>query len=155
MKGNRLTVMDETIVSRPDDLRGFDRVAKFGDLGGGDLEELEAFGQPAGKGGLEEVVEDVAAFAALFDDTVGAEKAQMLGDAGVRDAEDALEGVDVFFPIAEFFDDADAVGMGEDSEEFGELFGDDGAVWHRVPERMIHGLSSNVKTSNKSNIQTS
>lgn len=116
MKGNRLTVMDESIVSRPEDFRSFDGFAEFVDLGGGDFEEVEAFGEPAGDGGLEEVVEDVAAFAAFFDDAMGAEKAQMLGHTGVGYAEDSLEGIDVFFAVTELFDDADAVGVGEDSE---------------------------------------
>ncbi len=101
-------------------------------MGGGAFEEVEASGEPAGESGLGEVIEDVAAFAAFVDEAVRAEEAQMLGDTGVGDTEDILEGIDVFFAVAELFNDADAMGVGEDSEEFGEFFGDDGSGWHRA-----------------------
>ena len=42
----------------------------------------------------------------------------------MADTEDGLESVDIAFAFAEFFNDADAVWMGEDTEEFGEGFGD-------------------------------
>ena len=115
----RNKAMNWPIVSRvggPKSFGGFDGFAELGDVSDGALEEVEAGSEPAGEGGLGEVIEDVASFAALFDEAMGAEEAQMLGDTGMGDTENVLEGVDVFFAVAEFLDDTDAMGVGEDTE---------------------------------------
>ena len=99
-------------------------------VGGVRLQELNAAQDPFGHFRLHKMVKDVAALAAFGHDAVHAQDGQILRCAGVADAEDRLEGVDVAFAVAELFNDANAVRMGEDAEEFSEFFGDDVACWH-------------------------
>jgi hypothetical protein len=62
---------------------------------------------------------------------VGAQDGEVLGDGGVTDVEDLLDGIDVEFAIAEFDDDADAMRVGDGAEEIGEFLGYDGSGWNR------------------------
>ncbi len=105
------------------------RLPRLG-IDGLDLEKLDAGEDPGGHVGLDQTIEDVAAFTALGHDAVHAEDGEVLGGTRMADTEHALKRIDVPFAVAELFHDADAVGMREYSEEFSEFFGDDVACWH-------------------------
>lgn len=95
-----------------------------------DFQKLNAGEDPGGHIGLDKAVEDVTAFAAFGHNAVHAQDREVLRGTGVADAEHCLQRVDIPFAVAEFFHDADAVGMGEDSEEFSEFFCDYVACRH-------------------------
>lgn len=54
----------------------------------------------------------------------------MLGDAGMGNTHGDLKTVDIDLATAQFLDDPDAVGVGENTEEVCQLFTDCGPCWH-------------------------
>jgi hypothetical protein len=94
------------------------------------FEELNPGQNPGRHVGLDQTVEDMSAFTALGDDAVHTEDGEILRGAGVADPEHRLQCVDIAFSFAEFFHDADAIRMRENSEEFSEFFGDYVTSWH-------------------------
>jgi hypothetical protein len=111
----------------PEVAGALDGVEHLASAGESAFEEVDAVEDPLGHVLVDEAVVDMASFAAFLYDAVGAKDGEILADGGVTYAEDALDGIDVEFSIAQFDDDADSVRVRDGTEELGELPGDDGS----------------------------
>jgi hypothetical protein len=70
------------------------------------------------------------AVAALSDEPMSSKNGKLLRNTGMRDSERLGQPVYVDLSAPEFFNDTNAIGMGENSEEFGKFSADECPSWH-------------------------
>jgi hypothetical protein len=75
-------------------------------------------------------VKNVPALSPLGYDPVGPQNPKILRHTRVGDIQDFLQRVDIQFAATEFLDDSDALGMGENSQQFGQFSGCNSALRH-------------------------
>jgi hypothetical protein len=95
--------------------------------------------------GVSQVIKDMPAITTLNHEPVSAEDCKLLRNTGVSGAKRAGQPIYVDFAAAEFLDDTNAIGVGENSEEFGELLADECSPRHIVMYKYLHiyvGLST-------------
>lgn len=90
-------------------------------------QKLQPLDQPLGDAGIRERVENMPPLAAFPDQMVRPQNGKVLGDAGVADAENLLQTVDIDLSVVQFDQNAQTVRVRNRSQQFGELFGDPSA----------------------------
>ena len=108
----------------------FDGVADFVGMGDFTLDEVETGQYPVSELRLGQVIEDSPPIAPFGDQVMGAHDREMLGNAGVGDPYGGLEAIDIDLAVSQLLDNANAVGIGENTKEVCQLFTDGGTCWH-------------------------
>jgi hypothetical protein len=95
-----------------------------------DVDEGQGVEDPFGKVGVGETVEVAAPVAAFLNQALGAQKGKVLRDASGRQIERGGKAGHVLFALPQLFDQAQAIGMGQELEQIRKLARNDKSTRH-------------------------